>query len=162
MRCGILSCVSESNGDSLTVVLTFDDCNEEDFTIGKQVLGEYNALATFGIVTNWVGGSYNISGESGRRMTWRQIEQLHEAGHEIASHSENHMNLEDQSNLTLIRELNYSAHRIEERIARPRSLMYPYNIYDENTVYYAKECGYLYARTGWWRCSWTDKPYFNR
>ena len=73
-------------GEPLKVVLTFDDGSKEHATLAAPLLAEYGYQATFNIITDRIGMSTNS-------LTWGQVRELAKAGHEIASHTCTHRNL---------------------------------------------------------------------
>ena len=73
-------------GEPLKVVLTFDDGSKEHATLAAPLLAEYGYQATFNIITDRIGVSTNS-------LTWGQVRELAKAGHEIASHTCTHRNL---------------------------------------------------------------------
>jgi len=65
-----------------SVVLTFDDGHESNFTLALPILQEYRFKAEFFITTGWIGTQYF--------MTEEQIRGLYRAGMGIGSHGVTH------------------------------------------------------------------------
>ena len=73
-----------STNQQKVVVLTFDDGYESQYSNAKPILDKYGFKATFAVVCNYVGSADN-------RMTWKEIKSLQQEGHDVASHSMNHV-----------------------------------------------------------------------
>jgi peptidoglycan/xylan/chitin deacetylase (PgdA/CDA1 family) len=73
------------------VILVFDDGYKDNFVTAKPILDQYGFKATFFIVTGFVGRGSDI-------MTWNDLVILNGTGHDIESHTINHLNYD---NLTL-------------------------------------------------------------
>jgi peptidoglycan/xylan/chitin deacetylase (PgdA/CDA1 family) len=68
------------------VSFTFDDGFIEDLTVIKPILDAKAIKGVFAINSGYVG-------TSGLKLTWAQVHQLEDAGHEIVDHSYTHVNL---------------------------------------------------------------------
>ena len=83
------------NGADVALSLTFDDGLQEHYTIVYPLLQELHLRGTF-----WIIGS-SIDRRKARRdappMTWEQVREMADAGHEIANHSYSHRNLADMT-----------------------------------------------------------------
>jgi peptidoglycan/xylan/chitin deacetylase (PgdA/CDA1 family) len=80
------------NGDDNRVVIhTFDGGYESHLTIVKPILDRYNFKATFYVVCNCAqkAGIEN----TGNRMNWNEITELHKEGHDIGSNTMSHIRL---------------------------------------------------------------------
>jgi peptidoglycan/xylan/chitin deacetylase (PgdA/CDA1 family) len=69
--------------------LTFDDNWKGQYLYVKPILEKYGFKATFFVVCNWVGSQHPAL----LGMTWENIKLLQKAGHDIQSHSMNHLDL---------------------------------------------------------------------
>lgn len=78
---------AENTVSDKKVILTFDDGVKGQIDYAKPILDKYGFPATFSVICN------NVT-QSGY-MNWDDIRQLEEAGHDIASHTMSHDNLED-------------------------------------------------------------------
>ena len=67
------------------IILSFDDGYDDNFLEALPLLEKYKMKAVFYIITDKVG--------TGGYMTWEQIKQLQEKGHEIGSHTRTHPDL---------------------------------------------------------------------
>ena len=80
--------INESNDmDKKLAVITFDDGKKGQIINAKPILDENNFTATFSVICNNVSKSDHLN--------WNEIQQLEKDGHDIASHSMNHTELED-------------------------------------------------------------------
>lgn len=77
---------SEQDGKKLAII-TFDDGKKGQMTYAKPILDGYGFPATFSIICN------NVS-QNGH-LNWNEIIQLQKDGYDIASHSMNHIKLEN-------------------------------------------------------------------
>jgi peptidoglycan/xylan/chitin deacetylase (PgdA/CDA1 family) len=82
-----ISEISPENNEKKLAIITFDDGKKGQVTNAKPILDGYNYTATFSIICN------NVS-KSGH-LNWNDIVQLEKEGYDIASHSMNHIKLED-------------------------------------------------------------------
>jgi peptidoglycan/xylan/chitin deacetylase (PgdA/CDA1 family) len=95
------------------VILTFGDGRKSQFTNARPILDKYGFKASFFIVCNWVGLS--------SQMSWQDIEQLHEEGHDIGSKTMSYKILTNLSSNALNYEISGSKqclldHRINSTI----------------------------------------------
>ncbi len=80
--------------------------------------------------------------------SWRQLQDLAEAGWEVGSHSRSHPHLTSLSDAELRAELAGSRDALIERIGGScDSLAYPYGAYDDRVVRFARSAGYTAAAT---------------
>lgn len=120
------------------VALTFDDGRPGQYLYALPLLKKYNTLATFFIITDWVGQKDILS--------WEQIKEMQEAGMAIGSHTISHPHLAELSDEQLKKELEESKKIIEEKIGRPVDLLaYPGGNYDERVIEAVKNAGYVAA-----------------
>lgn len=88
-----------------TVVVTFDDGNENNYTNAFPVLKEYKIPATIFLVSDWI-GKKNF-------LNTGQIKEMSEAGIEFGSHSKTHASLSEISGRKLEDEIFLSKNAIE-------------------------------------------------
>ena len=81
--------------DKKDVILAFDDAWKSQFTFAKPILDKYGFKGSFFIVCNYVGKTPD-------RMTWDDVQTLEKQGHDIESHSMNHIPLDDLSQQQII------------------------------------------------------------
>ena len=77
---------AEAQDDHVIVSFTFDDAWETQYP-ALSVFGDHDMRATFYVNTGTVGTSLHLS--------WAQLHQLADAGHEIGGHTVNHAALTD-------------------------------------------------------------------
>jgi peptidoglycan/xylan/chitin deacetylase (PgdA/CDA1 family) len=129
-----------------SIVLTFDDGYEDNYTNAYPLLKKYGFVGTFFIVTEPVD-----SGRAGY-MSWAQIEIMSTGGMEIGAHSYTHPDLRDKPVDYIIWQVVGSKEAIEARIQQPvRFFSYPSGRYDEQVVsvlHSAKFWGAVTVKTG--------------
>ena len=147
--------------DKKDVILAFDDAWKSQFTFAKPILDKYGFKGSFFIVCNYVGKTPD-------RMTWDDVQTLEKQGHDIESHSMNHIPLDDLSQQQLNYEIGQSKQCIIDHsigtntnnndistISNNRSVpifAYPFDIGHANmTVINTVAKFYQFGRTG-------DKP----
>ena len=106
------------------VALTFDAAwGNEDTEILIEILGQYDISATFFVVGQWV-DNYPES-----------VKALHDAGHEIMSHSNTHPHMPQLEYSKMVEEITESANKIEAITGvRPTLFRPPYGDYDDKLV----------------------------
>ena len=122
------------------VAITFDDGNEDNFTIAFPILKAHGFVATFFVITDRVGRGF--------KMSWSDLETMQDAGMDIESHTVSH------PDLTLL-----DAGRLEQELAESRAalvshlqnapvaLAYPAGAYNARVIKAARAAGYLLAVT---------------
>lgn len=114
--------------------LTFDDGYRIQYNSAYPVLERYKAKATFYVMSpGWRGDRVHIY------MDWNQIQELADNGHEIGSHTVNHV-----PNLIYLRSANWNAYlaevigskqHIEQQIGYPvRTFCYPNGVYNKAII----------------------------
>ncbi len=128
------------------IVITFDDGWVSNYEVAAPILDGYGFKATFFPMTQSIGTK--------NHMTYEQLAELAERGHEIGSHSISHPNLPKrdagetaEEHLVRVRsELADSKEAIEAGIGRPiAAFAYPHGTYDEQVMAAAEEAGYRLA-----------------
>lgn len=123
-----------------SVVLTFDDGHESNYTLALPVLQEYGFKAVFFITTGWVGTPHY--------MTEEQIMRLHQAGMGIGSHGVTHNFLVDLSNQQILQELMESREQLSDIIKQQViSFSAPGGRIDERVASIAREYLYTFIST---------------
>jgi len=110
--------------DNKCVSLTFDAAwgNEDTETL-IEIMGQYNVKATFFVVGEWV-DKYPES-----------VQALHEAGHEVMSHSDDHAHFSKLSESEIKNNLNSCNDKIEGvTCVRPTLFRCPYGEYDDHVI----------------------------
>lgn len=105
------------------VALTFDAAwGNEDTPVLIEILKKYDAKATFFVVGDWV-EKYPES-----------VKQLHDAGHQIQNHSDNHPDMATLSKTDILKQLNSCNDKIEAVTGvRPNLFRAPFGSYN-NTL----------------------------
>jgi len=112
--------ISENVTNDKIVILNFDDGRRTQFTHAKPILDKYGLKATFYIVCNY------IEKKSGF-MNWREVTQLYEEGHDIGSHSMDHLDLSKLSTNDLKFEIGSSKQCLEDHGIDVKIFAYPFN-----------------------------------
>ncbi len=110
--------------DDKAVSLTFDAAwGNEDTQLLIEILGKYNVKATFFVVGQWV-DKYPES-----------VKALHDAGHEVMTHSDDHAHFNSLSSEQIASNINRSCDKIEAVTGvRPSLFRCPYGEYNDNVV----------------------------
>jgi len=102
------------------VMINFDDGRKTQFTYAKPILDKYGFKATFYIVCNYVDNKKGY-------MTWEEIESLKKEGHDIGSHSMNHIHLSNLSKKDIEYEVGQSKKCLEDHGIEATSFAYPFS-----------------------------------
>jgi peptidoglycan/xylan/chitin deacetylase (PgdA/CDA1 family) len=122
------------------VALTFDDGNMDNFTKAFPILREHGFVATFFVITGFVGNKLS--------MTWDDLRTMQAAGMAIESHTYDHKNLRQVDPQTLQKELAGSRETILQQLGvAPLVLCYPNGKTDPQVIAAARAAGYLMAVT---------------
>jgi peptidoglycan/xylan/chitin deacetylase (PgdA/CDA1 family) len=109
-----------------TFVVVFDDGNRDGFDEAYPILERYGFKGVFAVVVGRVGVTRSS-------MTWAELLELQEAGHEVANHSMSHANVARLGPAGLEREIGRSAERLREHLGGwPRTFVYPFGSWDED------------------------------
>ena len=128
--------------DKKVVILNFDDGRKNQFTQAKPILDKYGFKATFYVVCKYLDG--NKKGY----MNWTDIEALYKDGHDIESHTMNHLNLSDSSKNSLEYQIGESKACLKEHGIDATSFAYPFDQgWDNKTVVKVVSKYYDLART---------------
>jgi peptidoglycan/xylan/chitin deacetylase (PgdA/CDA1 family) len=139
------------NGDALPerpIVLTFDDGYADFHREALPLLTEYGVPATVFVTTGWVAdaGADAEGAPLDRMLSWRQIDEVHSAGIEVAAHSHSHAQLDQLAPAPLERELRISKTLLEDRIGREvPTLAYPYGYSSARVRDAVRTAGYRHA-----------------
>jgi peptidoglycan/xylan/chitin deacetylase (PgdA/CDA1 family) len=110
---------SINNKSKPLVTFVFDDGNETDYTVAKNIFSAQGEVACSAVTTNWI----NSKGY----LTVPQLMELQNAGWEILSHTESHPNLKTLSESQIEAELSKSKSILEKLGFTVKNLVYPYN-----------------------------------
>lgn len=101
------------------VTFVFDDGNETDYTVAKDIFSSQGEVACTAVVTNLVNTKNFLSVS--------QLTELQKDGWEILSHTESHPNLKTLSESQVEAELSNSKSILENLGFTIKNLVYPYN-----------------------------------
>jgi peptidoglycan/xylan/chitin deacetylase (PgdA/CDA1 family) len=129
---------NNSTNNTKAVVVAFDDAWKSQFTYAKPILDRFDFKGSFFIVCNYVGKSPD-------RMSWNDIQTLERQGHDIESHSMNHIRLDDLSQQQLNYEIGQSKQCIIDHALVTNNsnnnvpiFAYPYDRWKEKADYGTK------------------------
>ena len=132
-----------------SVVITFDDGWESQYSVALPVLRQLHFTATFFIFSQPIGVDRGY-------MTWPQIKELQAAGMTIAAHSRTHPKL-TLPTVSLASEVAGSRADIQREIGvAPDIFAYPYGIWDDRVAAAVRSAGFQAARAlsgGEWNSS---------
>ena len=124
------------------VILNFDDGRLTQYTNALPILDKYGFKATFYVVCNYIGKKDGY-------MDWNEIKTLHKEGHDIGSHSMNHVRLEALSKKNVEYEVGQSKRCLQKHGINATSFAYPFDSGSEDkTVVDIVAKYYEFARTG--------------
>ena len=133
-----------ASGTDLTsaVVITFDDGYRRNATFAAPMLERHNLRASFFVTTQFIGTDYVPWWDARKNietkwMNWDQVRALRAAGHEIGSHTQNHVDLGVVSKEEARREIGGGEERLDSELGEHSGLFaYPYggraNMSEEN------------------------------
>lgn len=137
---------------SKAVIITFDDGYENNFTSALPLLKRYGFRAVFFIVAEAIGrDNFWHNPETEKRISMMkpaQLQQLVSEGHEIASHTCSHPNIESADSVRIKQELTESKQILEKIIGKKVvSCAYPYGggAFDPSIQEIVKKIPYQYA-----------------
>ncbi|MDQ2996883.1 MAG: polysaccharide deacetylase family protein [Chloroflexota bacterium] len=141
---GITRCLrGEAPCPAKAIALTFDDGYVDAYTDALPVLRRYGLVATFYIVTNFVG-------QPGY-MTWEQVAALRDAGMEIGAHTVSHLDLTSLDWETANVEIAQSKAELDHHLnMNVTSFCYPTGLYNAGVEEQVRASGYLNATTTRW------------
>ncbi len=118
---------SETTVPSKPILLTFDDCYSDFYSIVYPILKKYGMKATQFAVSNWVGAS--------GRMTKSQINEIAQNNIDVQNHTDNHSYLTQQTYAQQYAAINNAAVAIKSLTGKSvTALAYPYGAYDNNSL----------------------------
>lgn len=135
-----------------SIVITFDDGHENNYTAMFPVIKKYNLKATVFVITSHIDKNHKF-------MTSKQLLEMDKYGIDIESHTVNHDKLKslskDKQLKTLIQSKKYLGKILNKEI---NFFAYPGGAYNKSAISAVKEAGYTMAFTidGRWS-SWSSK-----
>jgi len=116
------------------VVLTFDDGYDDLYLNAYPIMQEYGFIGTMYLVVNNFANKYGITSD--------QVQEMYEAGWEVASHSKTHANLR-KDNVDMRDEICRSRLELIRILDIPiYSFAYPYVEANEYIKNFTRDCGY--------------------
>jgi len=110
-----------------TFVVVFDDGNRDGYDSAYPILQRHGFTGVFAVVVGRVGVRRSA-------MTWEELLELQDAGHEIANHTLSHANVARLDRAGRAREIGRSAERLRQRLgAWPRTFVYPFGRWDRDS-----------------------------
>ena len=125
------------------IALSFDDGYTDNYTQAFPLMKKYGARGTFAIINSKING--NIY------MNTQQLQEMEQAGMEIASHTFSHNRLDEIEPKYYDWESGVSKYDLEKRVLKStevRTLAYPCGGYNETIEQKLKHFGYVTALTG--------------
>lgn len=123
-----------------SVILTFDDGHNDHYTDVFKLLEKYNMKGVFYIISD-------KPDNDSEYMTWSQIQEISNAGHEIGSHTKTHRDLRSLNQYEKEEEILGSKETIEQYIEKKIiSFCYPAGKYNADDLLILKDA-FLFART---------------
>ena len=126
------------------VVLTFDDGVKSHAIFVAPLLKRYGFGATF-----FVTEAFRSPIDKEGYLSWQEVRELHEDGFEIGNHTYHHRNVQQQSRVELIADLDHIDLCCQEfTIPTPRTFCYPGYHTSAEAVSVLAEKGFLFGRRG--------------
>lgn len=126
------------------VVLTFDDASKSHFTVARPILKKHKFHATFFITEGW-----DFRTNKKDYLSWDEIKQLHQDGHEIGNHTIDHKGVTEKTLGDLSAQVRAINARCREHgIPQPVSFAYPGNSFTKEALPVLRDLGIKFARRG--------------
>lgn len=128
------------NPNDKIAIINFDDNWKSQYENAKPILDEFDFKSTFYVVCDYIDGK--------NRMSWHDIQELQEQGHEIGSHTMTHENLDMITGDLRYHEIVESKKCLEAMGFKVTSFSYPFNSGDDKQeVLDLVSQNYNFART---------------
>lgn len=124
-----------------SVLITFDDCYEDNYTNAFPVLKKYNFKATIFVITGFV--------DKGKQfLTSTQLKEMQRSGIDIESHTNLHQKLGTYTYASQIKILKISKEYLEKTLHKNvKYISYPHGSYNLDTLKAVNAVGYKMAFT---------------
>ena len=123
------------------IMITFDDTDEDQFTVGNTTLKKYGFKGVYFIMTVSIGRKGRIN-----YMTKEQIKQLSDEGNTIASHTYDHKNFAQFTDADWKTQIDEPTKKLEEITGKKvEYFAYPYGVYKAANLHKLKEHGFKAA-----------------
>jgi peptidoglycan/xylan/chitin deacetylase (PgdA/CDA1 family) len=124
-----------------SVLITFDDGYEDNYTNAYPILKKFNFKATIFVITGYID-------KGNRYLSSSQLKEMQRNGIDIESHTNLHDKLGNDSYSVQLKTLKISKEYIEKTLnKRVRYISYPYGSYNLNTLKAVQAAGYEMAFT---------------
>lgn len=125
----------ESSDIEKAVIIIFDRGFKNQFTDAKPILDKYGFKASFFIICSFVDGAGHyktsklkeVKHDSPNAMSWDEVKQLYNEGHDIESHGMEHRNLKYTTQEEIEYEIAASKECLEDQGFKPTSFQIPSN-----------------------------------
>jgi len=126
-----------------TIVLTFDDGYQDNYTNAFPILKKYNFSATIFLITGLVNKEMNNSQNiSLKIINWKQIQEMHQSGLiDFQPHTVNHQELDEEEIINSKKEIEGKLNKKCEFFA------YPKGLYNDEIIDILKNNGFKASRT---------------
>ncbi len=123
------------------IMITFDDTDEDQFTVGNTTLKKHGFKGVYFIMTVSIGRKGRIN-----YMTKEQIKQLADEGNTIASHTYDHKNFAQFTDEDWKTQIDEPTKKLEEITGKKvEYFAYPYGVYKAANLHKLKEHGFKAA-----------------
>jgi peptidoglycan/xylan/chitin deacetylase (PgdA/CDA1 family) len=123
---------------SKPIMLTFDDTDQDQYTVALPELKKYGFKGVFFIMTVALGRP--------RYMTRDQVKELADEGYVIGSHTWDHHNVKQYQDKDWITQLDKPTRQLEEITGKPiHYFAYPFGLWDQQAILQLKQRGFLAA-----------------
>ncbi|MBE5318523.1 polysaccharide deacetylase family protein [Pedobacter sp. MR2016-19] len=120
------------------IMITFDDTDEDQFTIGNTTLKKYGFKGVYFIMTVSIGRKGRIN-----YMTKEQIKQLADEGNTIASHTYDHKNFAQFTDADWTTQIDEPTKKLEQITGKKiEYFAFPYGVFKSSTLHKLKEHGF--------------------
>lgn len=123
------------------IMITFDDTDEDQFTIGNATLKKYGFKGVYFIMTVSIGRKGRIN-----YMTKEQIKQLSDEGNAIASHTYDHKNFAQFTDADWTTQIDEPTKKLEQITGKNvQYFAFPYGVFKSASLHKLKEHGFKAA-----------------
>jgi len=123
------------------IIISFDDTDEDQFTVGNAALKKYGFKGVYFIMTVSIGKKGRIN-----YMTKEQIKQLSDEGNTIASHTYDHKNFAQFTDADWTTQIDEPTKKLEQITGKKvEYFAFPYGVFKSSTLHKLKEHGFKAA-----------------